>query len=196
LEIGHYIIYDVHETIYSAGQATPAVNVRQEKDEVDRILDKSEFSTTYIIARYQRKSPTENWQKTKEFTITKSPDKILTNLDNRTVFSLVFPMDLNLKWNGNTYNNQDPQNFKYSEINQPIDVGSLKFTNGVTVIEKEDSSIINKYQTIKQYALGVGLVSAEQTAIEYCQDDHCIGDYIIESGFRTSRIINSYNEIK
>ncbi len=196
LEIGRFIIYDVAETNYSAGQPKPTLIKRQEKDEVDRILEAKENTTTYIIARYQRKSVTDYWQKTKEYAITKSPDKILTNLDNQTVFSMVFPVDPNLKWNGNTYNNQDAQNFQYADINQPTQAGGYTFDNGLTVIERRDSSIINKYQTYKQYALGVGLVSDEQTAYEYCQDNNCIGDYIIESGYYKTRVLNSYGKVE
>ncbi|WP_025763177.1 hypothetical protein [Dyadobacter tibetensis] len=196
LEIGSSQTYQVDETIYSAGQKDPVIKTWQEKDEVNRITERTEFTTTYIVSRYQRNTPNDYWQKVKEFAITKSPDKLLTNLDNQTIVSLVFPVDPNLRWNGNLYNNQDERKYRYESIHQPLTLGELSFDNSLTVVERRDSSFINKYVGVKKYALGVGLVSDEQINIEYCQDTDCIGDYIIESGSLKTRTILSYSDGK
>ncbi|PWJ60325.1 hypothetical protein CLV98_101506 [Dyadobacter jejuensis] len=192
LELGQYQVYQVAETTYSAGQTAPVVKTWQEKDEVSRIAEQSEFSTTYIVARYTRNSEADYWQKTKEYAITKSPDKILTNLDNQTTFSLVFPVGSGLEWNGNLYNSQDPRKYHYEDIDQPLAIGDLSFDRSLTVVERRDSSLINKYIGIKQYGLGAGLVSDQQINYEYCQDEACIGNYIIESGTHKTRTILSY----
>lgn len=192
LDLGRYQIYQVQETIYSAGQKNPIITAWQEKDEVDRISATTENAVTYIIARYKRNTANDYWQKFKEFAVTKSPDKILTNLDNQTVFSLVFPVDYKLKWNGNLYNNLDEQNYQYKDINMPSTVDKLSFEKTLTVVERRDTSIIDRYIGIKKYALGTGLIFDEQTAYEYCQDDNCIGTQTIESGsYKTRKILES-----
>jgi hypothetical protein len=192
LELGRYQIYQVQETIYSAGQTKPVITTWQEKDEVDRISSTNENVVTYIIARYKRNLATDYWQKTKEYAVTKSPDKILTNMDNQTVFSLVFPIDAKLKWNGNLYNALDAQDYQYQDINKPATIDKLTFDKTLTVQERKDTSVINRFVGLKKYALGTGLILDEQTSYEYCQDDDCIGDYIIESGsYKTRRILES-----
>jgi hypothetical protein len=192
LELGRYQIYQVKETVYSAGQKNPVITSWQEKDQVDRISSNSNDVTTYIVARYKRVTSVDYWQKIKEYSVTKSPDKILTNLDNLTVFSLIFPPSNQIKWNGNTYNNMEVMNYRYQQIGSPSIVDKQTFDKTLTVLERKDTSAINRYVGIKKYALGTGLILDEQTAYEYCQDEDCIGEEIIESGtYKIRTIIES-----
>lgn len=196
LEPGQYQIYQVNETIYSAGQKNPVVNNWQEKDEVDRISNNAEPVVSYIIARYKRNTASDFWQKVKEYAVTKSPDKLITNIDNQSILSLVFPPNSAIRWNGNMYNTLDKQDYRYQDINQPGTVDKISFENTLTVVERRDTSIINRYIGIKKYALGVGLVLDDQTAYEYCQDDSCIGEEIIESGVHKTRKIIEFGVLK
>jgi hypothetical protein len=190
LSLGQYQIYQVQETTYSAGQPKHVISTWQEKDQVDRISSSSDNVTAFIVARYKRNTTADYWQKFKEFTVTSSPDKILTNIDNQTVFALIFPIDSKIKWNGNRYNNQDAEDFYYQDIHKPTNVDNLSFDKTITVVERRDTSIINRYVGLKKYAVGAGLILDEQTAYEYCQDDKCIGTETIESGtHRVKKII-------
>jgi hypothetical protein len=182
LGLGQYQIYQVEETTYSAGQSKPVVATWQEKDQVDRISSSDENTTAFIVARYRRNTSADYWQKFKEYTVTRSPDKVLTNIDNQTIFALIFPIDSRIKWNGNQYNNLDAEDFYYQDIHKPANIDNISFDKTLTVVERRDTSIINRYVGIKKYALGTGLISDEQTAYEYCQDEHCIGSETIESG--------------
>ena len=189
LELGRYQIYDVKEEVYAAGNKNPVIRTYQEKDEIERMSTDAQGISTYIFSRSSRNTSADYWLKVKEFSVTKYPDKLLTNIDNQTFFSLVFPIDGNMTWNGNTYNNLDSQDYRYQEINKPTNVGTLTFDKSLTVLERKDTSIVDRYVGIKQYGLGVGLISDEQTAYQYCQDDDCIGSEIIESGTHKTRKI-------
>jgi len=189
LEIGRYQIYDVKEETYSAGVKAPVIRTYQEKDEIERMSTNSQGIPTYIFSRSTRVLSTDYWQKIKEFSVEKYPDRLLTNIDNQTFLSLVFPIDEKVTWNGNTYNNLDVENYRYQNINKPQQKGTINFDNSLTVLERKDTSIINRYIGIKQYGLGAGLISDEQTAYEYCQNDACIGSETIESGTHKTRII-------
>ncbi|CAG5007073.1 hypothetical protein DYBT9275_03958 [Dyadobacter sp. CECT 9275] len=192
LEIGRYQIYEVQETVYSSGQKDPVVTTWQEKDEVDRIASSGDNVTTYVVTRYKRNSADSYWLKFKEYTVTKSPDKILTSIDNQTVFSLAFPADSKVKWNGNLYNDGDARNYTYQNIGKPLQLGDLRYNHTLTVLERKDTSIIDRYVGIKTYALATGLILDEQTAFQYCQDDDCIGMDIIESGtYRVKKILET-----
>lgn len=192
LEIGHYLVYDVNQEVYSTGQNAPVVTQWQEKDEVDRIAADSAGIVTYIIARSTRAASTDYWQKVKEFAVHRYPDKLLTNIDNEPFLSLTFPIDSRATWNGNVYNNMDEQDCYYESVNQPARVNDQTFDNVLTVVERKDTSIINRYITIKQYAAGIGLISDDQTAFELCQNDACIGSGKVESGMHKTRRIVEY----
>jgi hypothetical protein len=187
LEVGRFAIFDVHEEIYSSGQAKPAIKDWQEKDQIERVSVNSEGISTYIYSRSTRNNANEYWTKVKEFAVQKFPDKILTNIDNQTFFSMAFPIDTRMSWNGNSYNNLDPEDYHYEDFNKPATLGSQSFESTLNVVERNDTSIINRYIGIKQYGLGVGLISDMQTSFEYCQDDACIGSGKIDSGTRRTR---------
>ncbi|CAG5069957.1 hypothetical protein DYBT9623_02697 [Dyadobacter sp. CECT 9623] len=192
LEIGRYTVYNVKEEIYSTGQANPVIKNWQEKDKVESVSDDEAGVFTYIVSRSTRSSETEYWTKIKEYKVQKYPDKILTNIDNQTFFSMAFPVDTKMTWNGNTYNNRDEEEYHYENVNVPGKVGAESFDRTLRVVERNDSSIINRYIGIKQYGLGVGLLSDNQTSFEYCQDDACIGSGKIDSGTRKARVIVDY----
>ena len=194
LEIGRYQIYDVKEEIYSSGQKDPVVKSYQEKDEIERTSTNVQGTTTYIFSRSTRNTSTEYWQKVKEFSVQAYPDKILTTIDNQTFFSLVFPIDSKVTWNGNAYNNLDAEDYRYEGINEAAKIGQLDFSKILTVLERKDTSIIDRYVGIKKYALEVGLVSDDQTAYQYCQNDDCIGTETIESGFHKVRTISEHGQ--
>ncbi|SEJ31862.1 hypothetical protein SAMN05216327_108246 [Dyadobacter sp. SG02] len=189
LEIGHYVVYDVNQEVYSAGQSAPVITKWQEKDEVDKIVSDSAGIVTYIVARSTRNSAADYWQKAKEYAVHKYPDKILTNIDNQLFQSLIFPIDSRTTWNGNAYNNLDKQDYYYEPGIKSTKIGEHSFDKVLTVVERKDTSIINKYVTIKEYGLGVGLLSEDQTTFEFCQKDDCIGLGQIESGSHKTRKI-------
>jgi hypothetical protein len=191
LQAGRYLVYQVQEEVYSTSQKDPVIKTWQEKDEVIKV-ETTEGISTYTFSRSSRNNTSEYWQKVKEFTVQKYPDKILTNIDNRTYFSMAFPVDPNLEWNGNSYNDLDEENYHYQNINKPASLDAQSFDNTLTIEERRDTSIINKYIGVKQYAHGVGLISDEQTAFELCQNESCIGSGKIESGSHKVRRIIEY----
>lgn len=192
LAIGHYVVYDVNQEVYSTGQAAPVVTKWQERDEVDRIASDSAGIVTYIIARSTRNTSADYWQKVKEYAVHKYPDKLLTNIDNQPFLSLTFPIDSRTIWNGNSYNNLDEQDCYYEPGVKSVKIGEQSFDNVLTVVERKDTSIINKYVTIKQYSPGVGLVSDDQTSFEFCQNEDCIGSGKVESGSHKTRKIADF----
>ncbi|MCE6988227.1 hypothetical protein [Dyadobacter sp. CY323] len=194
LEVGRYVIYNVREEIYSSGQANPVIKTSQEKDEIEEVSTNADGIATYTLSRSTRNSSSDYWQKVKEFTVQKFPDKILTSIDNQTFFSLVFPVDENITWNGNTYNNLEPREYHYENINASGTIGAQNFDKVLTVVERKDTSIINKYVGIKQYGLGIGLISDDQINYEFCQSEECIGSGKIESGTRKTRQIIEHGD--
>lgn len=189
LTIGHYVVYDVNQEVYSTGQTAPVVTKWQERDEIDRIASDSAGIVTYIIARSTRNTSADYWQKVKEYAVHKYPDKLLTNIDNQPFLSLTFPIDSRATWNGNSYNSLDEQDCYYEPGVKTVKIGEQSFDNVLTVVERKDTSIINKYVTIKQYGSGIGLISDDQTAFEFCQNDDCIGSGKVESGVHKTRKI-------
>lgn len=194
LKEGNYIIYDVREENYSAGKDEPDVSSWQEKDQVVSLSQENENSTVALVARYKRNNDADYWAKVKEFRIVRSPDKLLTTIDNESFLSLVFPLDPRISWNGNQYNNRDAEDYRYEDIDKSFNVAQQNFGNTLTVIERQDSSIINKYSGVKKYALDVGLIYDDQVSFEYCQTQECLNSDIrkVESGYHRTRTVKQF----
>jgi hypothetical protein len=191
LQVGSYITYDVKEEIYSADQEEPMVSSWQQKNQVESLHATGDDVSEFIVATYKRISDTEHWQKVSENSVKRFPDKILTTSNNKILLSLVFPIDTRVQWNGNVYNNQEEEKYHYENINSADTVSGQLFEHTVTVVERMDSSVINKYTGIKKYALGVGLIFDEQISFEYCQTEECLQNDLrkVESGYRIVRVI-------
>ncbi|QRR03488.1 hypothetical protein [Dyadobacter sandarakinus] len=194
LEVGRYAIYEVTETVYSSGQKDPVTKTWQEKDEIDRVTTSQDGMPLYTFTRSTRSTPADYWLKVKEFTAEKYPDKILTNIDNRVFYAMTFPVDPGAIWNGNVYNDGEKEDYYYEKLDTPARIGSQEFQKSLSVVERRDSSLIDKFVGIKQYALDVGLISDEQVAYEYCQNEACIGSGTIDSGTYKIRRIIEYGQ--
>lgn len=197
LTIGHYMIYEVNEAVYSSGQANPVIKAYQEKDEISSVTVNTDGSSTYIVSRSSRNTSTDYWVKTKEYSINQFPDKLIFNVDNQSLVPLVFPIDSKITWNGNMYNTLDPEEYHYEEINQPFKLGSQSFDKTLTLVERRDTTSVIDYDLgIKRFAIGVGLIYDEQTSYEYCQATaDCIGKGIIDSGSKKTRKIIEFGPI-
>ena len=191
LAVGQFQVYEVTEDIYSSGQNGPVKTVFQERDEITAVTTNGNGTSTYVVSRSSRKSSSEYWTKIKEYSIEQFPDKLIFNTDNKITVPLVFPIDSKVIWNGNMYNNQDKKDYRYEDISQPLQLGSLSFDNTLSVIEQRDTtSVIDYTLSLKRYALGVGLIYDEQTVYQYCQSSaDCIGLGIIDSGSKRTRKI-------
>ncbi len=192
LEVGNYIIYDVKEEAYSADREQPVLSSWQEKYQIESFSISDKEVSEFILVTYKRLSNKDYWQKVKESSIKRFPDKILTTSDNRTVLSLVFPIDAHVQWNGNIYNNGEEEKHHYESINKMDSLPGQLFDHTLTVVERMDSSVINKYIGIKKYALGIGLIFDEQLSFEYCQTEECLQNDVrkVESGYRVVRVIS------
>ncbi|WP_035361321.1 hypothetical protein [Dyadobacter alkalitolerans] len=196
--VGQFVISDIEEHIYSAGKDQPVVKKWQEKDQVIKNSVDSESITTLIFSRSVRTSETAPWEKSKEYSVKVYPDKVLTTVDNRTDMNLIFPLNGQTEWNGNTYHNADAQKYHYESLNKHTTVSKLSFDNSITVVERRDSSAINQYVGIKKYALGVGLIFDDQIAYEYCQTEECFASDIkkIESGYHRVKMVSQFGTVK
>lgn len=189
LSVGSWSIYDLHEEVYSSGQAAPVIRDWQERDQVTSLVTDG-GRTTFLITTSKRNNSEDYWQVVGQYTIDRYPDKALTTMDNRTNVTMVFPVTTGAKWDGNAYNEFEKEEHQYDEIGKTQKIAEKDYANTVTVVERDLETMINFYRGKRVYALGYGLVYEEQIAYEYCQDDDCIGSAKIESGSRRVKILS------
>jgi hypothetical protein len=201
VKVGQFSIFEINQVIYSLGQKDSVVTKWQEKDEVTKLLKIDGDVSTFILSRFTRNSSSDTWQKVKEFSIQKFPDKILETLDNEINVPMFFPVTSNLEWDGYMYFNLNENDYRYGyknsyqNVNKPLAVGAISFGNTLMVKERFDTSKTEYKVAQKYYAINVGLISSEQADFEYLQNNgELIGNKVIASGTRKIRRIIAYGQ--
>jgi hypothetical protein len=179
--IGQSIVYDVEDTQYElTGKFTvksyqlKEVNISTFKD-----LDGKE---ALRIERYRRENESQKWGIDSIFIAKKEVDKALKTENNVTYVKIVFPIKEGLKWNGNAYNSLGNDSYEMKKVNQIFQTNGQKFDNSVTIIQQNDSTLVDLKRRIEVYSEGTGLIYQEKTNVSYCNAGDCLGKGKIDFG--------------
>ncbi len=81
------------------------------------------------------------------------------NEENKKVLILKFPVYPGIDWNGNLYNQERPQVFRYRRVDTTVTVAAGTFDNCVMVLQRDErGSFIRDAYAYEIYAPGVGLI--------------------------------------
>ncbi|MFY7908258.1 MAG: hypothetical protein ACOVO2_01840 [Emticicia sp.] len=182
IEVGQFQIYEINESIYSiSSQASTRKYYLKE-----RISEK--FSTgsdqfMYKIERSKRSSQEQAWKIDSVWTVELLTNKIIRTENNIPYVKLIIPIQTGLIWNKNEYNNFPDQRVSYNDIGKSFKFGDKSYPNTISVVIKNDSSLLSKNKNIEVYALNYGMVYKENTNLAYCQSTPaCIGKMQIDYG--------------
>ncbi len=74
---------------------------------------------------------------------------------------MVFPPLEESRWNVNSLNNQEEETYKYQDLHQAFSISGSTYDSTVTVLQKEQLSLIGRESSKEVYASGIGLVYKE-----------------------------------
>jgi len=205
LKVGDYRIYQVEET-----QITP-FNVEEYFEYEIKTLVTDSFQNSagtysYIISRYKRVNPTDDWQSLDTWTARKDSEDVVVNEGNISFVKLTFPAQTGWEWNGNEYNNEPSIEvcegssstscdlYEFGEVkNSFTTTDGLVFDNAAEVIENNNPDLIVQYDVRKEiYAWEVGLVYVEKTLLKYCTSGGCSGQQLVEEGLIFKQELTEY----
>jgi hypothetical protein len=194
--LGSYIIYDVHHIKYNAsGRDTIKFQL------MEMIGDTLSLNgrVYYKILRYRRTDDSESWPAQpdsvwKTYKIASEAIKTENNID---LIKMVFPVEEGKSWDANVLNTWGPQVFSMKKKGYPYAVNNHSFSNTLTVMERFDTTAINKNIIYEVYSKDLGLIHKSMTNLELCQTgtcimNHYIGKDSIVSGEKYEQRFNSY----
>ncbi|MBT1703471.1 hypothetical protein [Chryseosolibacter indicus] len=189
---GFYQIYDVEETKYSE-VADPETLLYQLKHEVVDSFANDAAGITYVVYREKREDEGKPWVYVDTWSVRVNGNDIIVSEGNVPFVKLAVPLKKGRKWDGNKYNNLEPDQYEINSIEKTYEVGDEVFQE-VAVVEQEfeDDPIVYTDLREEAYAKSVGLVYREITQLHYCTDEFCLNDQIIESGVRLKQTIREY----
>ncbi|UBM60928.1 hypothetical protein LAG90_09810 [Marinilongibacter aquaticus] len=144
-----------------------------------------EVEGAFKLIRSTRASTEAAWRVDSIWTVYSEPDKLVRVENNVPIVKLVFPLLEGKSWDGNGLNSRDEEDFELSSsLDYPQNI-QRDFPKAIGVVERLDSNLITMNRKLEWYAPYRGLVFKENTHLEYCQDENCLGSGQIVSGYRT-----------
>lgn len=182
LKTGLYHIYKVDSIGYSE-VAEPETLAYELMTEVTDSFPNPEGNFTYVISRFKRLDSTSAWQNFDTWSARVSNREAVVNEGAVSFVKLVFPVVAKSVWDGNKFNSNDTDEYEITVFQQPYMAGGMTFESAITVEQENNEDFIVFLDERKEvYARGVGLVYKEITQLQYCVDDNCRGQQIIERG--------------
>lgn len=178
---GQSVVYDVEDTQYElTGKFT--VKTYQLKESIASIFKDLEGKEALRIERYRRENDSQKWTIDSVFIAKKEIDKALKTENNVTYVKIIFPIKEGVKWNGNAYNSLGNDIYELKKANQSFQTNGQKFDNTFSIIQQNDSTLVDLKRRIEVYAENIGMIYQEKTNVLYCNSGDCLGKGKIDFG--------------
>lgn len=186
-----FTTYDVQEIEYSLTQ-NPSIKNYQIKESVASFFTGLDGKETLKIERFKRTNESEVWQIDSVFTARKDSKEGLKTENNQTFVKFIFPLYENQIWDGNTYNALGKDDYTVKNLHQPFSIDNKTFRKTATIVQQNDSTLVDLKKRIEVYAEGIGLIYAEKKNLAYCSKPDCIGKNTIDFGKSFTMKIKDY----
>lgn len=166
-DAGRYIIYDVDSTVYDDFEHDTDIYKFLIKEKVASLYSDNSGRTTQRIERYRKIYDPNKSYDLIPWTLKDVWSANLTNTsaekveENVRYVKLIFPIEKDKTWNGNSFNISNEWKYKYTDINTTRSYGSLNFESTLLVTQKNYEDVIQKQYYTEVYAKNVGMVYKE-----------------------------------
>lgn len=191
--LGQVVIYDVQEIQYVL-TSVPTIKNYQLKEVFASISIDADGKEALRIERYRRENDSQKWKIDSVFSAKKEMDKALKTENNVTLVKLIFPVSEGLKWNGNVYNSLGNDTYELKRLNQSFQTNGQNFPKTLTVIQQNDSTLVDLKRRLEVYAEGIGVIYQEKINVSYCSSGECLGKGKIDFGTKYVLKIKSYEK--
>jgi hypothetical protein len=191
--VGQSVIYDVQEIQYAL-TTTPTIKNYQLKEVLASISIENDGKEALRIERYRRENDSQKWAIDSVFLAKKEIDKALKTENNVTYVKLIFPVSEGLKWNGNAYNVLGDDSYELKKLNQSFQTNGQNFSKTLTVVQQNDSTLVDLKRRLEIYAEGIGMIYQEKTNVSYCNSGDCLGKGKIDFGTKYILKIKSHEK--
>lgn len=162
IEVGQSQIYWVIDTTYSVQDTLVDWFYRKEvigETETD-LLGREVYRLETFRSEYDLGTNYE-WKPERVWTVYKDDEFAERVVDNQRVLVLKFPVFPKIKWNGNLYNGEGEQEFKYQSIDTVLEVNGMEYDPLIFVLNSlpsDTTSLIKQRLAYELYSPGIGKV--------------------------------------
>ncbi len=181
IEKGTFQTFLVRQTRFALNE-NPITTTYQLKEVIGDEFVGESGDTLNEVLRYVRPNGLEVFRLDSVFSVRKNENVVVKMEHNIPYVKLDFPIEEGKTWNGNLFNARPVRNYIVQDMNSGKRIGSTDFNNTVTIIESQDSSLVDKNLRYEIYANKIGLAYKRTESLLYCNQPECFGQKIIERG--------------
>ncbi len=186
LSVGQTSVYSVEEVLYNLRDGADTSRY-QLREVVAEAYEGAGGEIIHTLERYTRASSQDAWVLDSLWTARKNEQEAIVVESNVPYVKLTFPFEDDLQWNGNALNNQPALTYTLSETDSTLrkEMGTALdslLINSRTVVQRQLETLVNDSILTETYAPGVGLIHKKSRILQYCADEECIGQKVIEAG--------------
>lgn len=194
LQTGMYRIYDVHEIHYAPG-AAPSVTRYELMTEVVDSFPSTDNQYAFVIHRSKRAEGATQWEPLDTWSARKDTRQVVVSEGNVPFVKLAFPVAIRTRWDGNAFNTLGADDYAFSAVNSPFQVGGMTFEHTATVEQENNPDLIVFHdQRTETYARDLGMIYRKIVQLHYCTDDPCLGQQEIDHGVEIEVSMKEYGK--
>ncbi|MEB2779136.1 hypothetical protein U3A58_01935 [Algoriphagus sp. C2-6-M1] len=182
LEIGLFWIYEVDQTTYF-GENDAEQGLFYYKDRIRSFYTNAEGEQVFIVQRTKSSDQTA-WNTILEYTLIQRKQSLVRTIGNQALVILVFPPRDGQIWDGNAYRAELEDDFELTYSGNSIRVNQ----------EESDDEVTFRDIRYEVYEKEVGMVEKYDEVLTYCSRNDCLGDMLIDSGFKVHMKLTDYGK--
>jgi hypothetical protein len=180
LKVGSWLTYEIEQiTIDNEVDVNDTVHY-QIKEFIESISDLDEDSKSYRLERYFRHNDSEEWIIKDVWQIKQFYTRIHKIEENIEFLKMISPLEEGDTWNGNAYNSLGHKEYEVESIRDTII--NTNFLEKATIVQIDQSSLIDKIYSAEEYIEGIGLVNKVDIDVELNIDPNQIWEDKVSKG--------------
>ncbi len=193
LETQTFREYQVEEIQYQFSGEIIELQYNLREEVVESFL--SAQDSTYVIYRYTRNSSDDEWEFLNTWQARQNGFNAIIFEENIPFIKMAFPIETGKFWDGNALNTSDEDRYEMDSLYFSYISPTEQFDSTLTVIQNDNQDfIVELDRRFEVYAFDIGLVYREEINFQYCTNDSCLGQQIIEEGREFRQTLTSYGK--
>ena len=195
LQKGIFQVYSVHEVKYHDAGEPEIYDYDLMTEVVDSFPSIDGQGYTFVVHRSRRFAGVDPWEIVDTWSVRRDGNRMIVAEGNLSIVKMLLPVREGVKWDGNIYNSLGEDIFQYGDVGMSMEVNGMTFEKTMTVEQELNEDVIVYYDARREvYAADAGMVYKEVIQLNYCSDDHCLGQQKIEHGTDLKMEIKEYGK--
>ena len=165
-EAGSWIVYDVDSIAHNDNNNTIDTFRFQLRETIESVFEDDEGRESLRIERYRRADSSHPWVLGDVWYSTRTLTGLEQVEENQRYLKLKFPPGAGDRWDGNAFNDQQRQDYEYTEVDMAATVNGNSFDSTLYVKQIDETNLIEIRFANERYARGVGMIFKEYTDLD------------------------------